>query len=391
MKRLVSLLLALFLAFGITACAGNGNVTETDGTEANNVSDTATDNAAEDTSSSSEGSEIALIIIAGGTIDDRSYNQGAWEGVTAFATENNLTYKYYQSIEDTVDAYLNAMDLAVKEGAKVIVTPGYAFEPAVYQAQDLYPDVKFILLDGTPQDGTYTDYRIEDNVSSVMYAEDQAGFLAGYAAVKDGCRKLGFMGGMAVPAVMRYGYGFIQGAELAAQELGLSEGDIEIKYTYVGNFEASPENQTIAASWYQAGTEIIFSCGGPVGFSVMAAAEQADAKVIGVDSDQSADSESVITSGMKMLGNSLYQVLEMYTKDEFPGGKSIVFDVTNDGVSLPMATSRFASFSDSDYQEIYQRMVDDKDGLTSGLLGDTDAAYADELPVSIVSVQLIGK
>ena len=199
-----------------------------------------------------------------------------------------------------------------------------------------------------------------------------------------------FIGGMAVPAVIKYGYGYIQGAEYAADELGLQPGDIEVKYTYVGNFEASPENQTLAASWYQGGTEIIFSCGGPVGFSVMAAAEQYDTKVIGVDSDQSADSETVITSAMKMLKNSVYQMLDLFYTDKFPGGETTLLDVTSDGVGLAMENARFTKFTQSDYDSIYGMLVADTDGIASGILTDTDVDSPDELPISIVTVQVIG-
>ena len=129
--------------------------------------------------------ELALITDVG-TIDDRSFNQGAWEGLKKYAEEKKIAHKYYQPAEKSTDAYINAIDLAVAGRAKVIVTPGFLFEPAVYKAQDTHPDVKFILLDGAPQDGTYTDFRIESNVYSVFYAEEQAGFLAGYAIVKEG-------------------------------------------------------------------------------------------------------------------------------------------------------------------------------------------------------------
>lgn len=375
MKKFISLLLSMVLVLGLAACGSSSDNKKADSSG---------------NSKKSDGAEIALIIVASGTIDDKSYNQGAWEGIEAYAADNDLTYKYYQSTEDTVDSYLNAINLAVKGGAKVIVTPGYVFEPAIYQAQDKHPDVKFILLDGTPQDGTYTDYRTEDNVSAVLYAENEAGFLAGYAAVKDGYRKLGFMGGMAVPAVVKYGYGFAQGAEFAGKELGLGEGELELKYTYVGNYDASAENQTIAASWYQSGIEVIFSCGGPVGFSVMAAAEPENAAVIGVDSDQSADSETVITSAMKMLENSVYDILGMYSNDKFPGGETTTFSVKNNGVGLPVETSRFKTFTEDDYNEIYKRLADDEGGIASDLLSDTDVSAVTDIDLSIVKVELIG-
>ena len=381
MKKFLCVVLAMTMLLGLAACGNNsGSVATPDPTDANQS----------DNNTNTNTFEIAQIIIKGGTIDDKSFNQGAWEGVVAYATENNITHKYYQTTEDTVDGFLNTIDLAVRNGAKIVVAPGYVFEPAIFKAQDLYPDVHFVLLDGVPQDGNYEEFRTEKNVSAVSYAEEEAGFLVGYAAVKEGYRKLGFIGGMAVPAVIKYGYGYIQGAEYAANELGLQPGDIEVKYTYVGNFEASPENQTLAASWYQGGTEIIFSCGGPVGFSVMAAAEQYDTKVIGVDSDQSADSETVITSAMKMLKNSVYQMLDLFYTDKFPGGETTLLDVTSDGVGLAMENARFTKFTQSDYDSIYGMLVADTDGIASGILTDTDVDSPDELPISIVTVQVIG-
>ena len=364
MRKLISLALAFVLVLGLAACSSVQENT---------------------------GYEIAQILIKGGTIDDKSFNQGAWEGVMAYAQETGKTHKYYQATEDTVDGFLTAIDLAVKGGAKIIVAPGYVFEPAIFKAQDTYPDVHFVLLDGTPQDGTYTEFRTEQNVSAVSYAEEEAGFLAGYAAVKEGYRKLGFIGGMAVPAVMKFGYGYVQGAQYAAVELGLGADAIEIKYTYVGNFEASPENQTLAASWYQGGTQVIFSCGGPVGFSVMAAAEQFGTKVIGVDSDQYADSQTVITSSVKMLKNSVYQILELHYAGRFPGGQSTLLDVTDDGVGIAMEHARFENFTQSDYDAIYALLVADTDNIASNIATDTDVASPADIPVTAVNLQVIGK
>ena len=211
---------------------------------------------------------------------------------------------------------IDAIDLAVTAGAKLIVTPGYLFEPAIYKAQDTHPDVSFVLLDGTPQDGTYSDFRIETNVYSVLYAEEQAGFLAGYAVVKEGYTNLGVMAGMAVPAVMRFGYGFLQGANYAAKEMNMPVGAINANYTYLGNFDPTPENQTLANSWYQSGIQVIFAPAGGAGNSVMSAAEQNNALVVGVDIDQSTESSTVITSAMKMLGESVYNAI-----DDFYNGK----------------------------------------------------------------------
>jgi len=329
--------------------------------------------------------ELAMITDLG-TIDDKSFNQGTWEGLKKYADEHGITSKYYKPTEQSNDAYLAAIQLAVEGGAKVIATPGYLFEVPVYIAQDLYPDVCFILVDGNPNDGDYEtgpNYRTEKNVVGITYAEEQSGFLAGYAAVKDGYTKLGFMGGMAVPAVVRLGYGFVQGAEYAAKEMGIT--GIEVKYHYTGGFEATPEAQSLAASWYNSGTEVIFACGGSVGNSVFAAAEANNGKAIGVDVDQSGESETIITSAMKGLGASVYQTLEAFYKGEFPGGQSIVKDASNDGVGLPMETSRFKTFSKADYDPIYAKLVDG----SIKLLKDTDAASAAELPLTVTTVTLV--
>jgi basic membrane protein A len=314
-------------------------------------------------------SEIALITDKG-NIDDKSFNQGSWEGVVAFAEANKITHKYYKPEDGNDDAYLAAIDLAVTGGAKVVVTPGYLFEVAVYQAQTKYPDVKFILLDGAPHDPEYATFETKSNVASIMYAEQESGYLAGYAAVKDGFTKLGFMGGMAVPAVQAFGYGYLQGAEAAATELGLADGAISVTYHYTGDFAETDTNKATAKTMYQEGTEIIFACGGSVGKSVMSAAAEAGKKVIGVDVDQRYDSETVVTSATKGLGASVQQVLEAIYKTnswETFGGKTTTFNAANDGVGLPTvvigddkadAFDRFNKFTKADYDAVYKTLVD---------------------------------
>ncbi len=311
--------------------------------------------------------EIVLITDKG-NIDDKSFNQGSWEGVEAFAKENNISHQYIKPEDDTSDGYLAAIDLAVEGGAKVIVTPGFLFEVPVHEAQTKYPDVKFILLDGAPHAADSFEHDIKDNVVGIFYAEEQSGYLAGYAAVKDGLRNLGFMGGMAVPAVQAFGYGYLQGAQDAAEELGLGDGELKVIYHYTGDFDENDTNKSTASAMYQEGIEVIFGCGGSVGKSVMSAAAEADAKFIGVDVDQRYDSETTITSAMKGLSASVIQVLEGIYKDdnwsEF-GGKTIVFNAENDGVSLPTevigekdgdAFDRFETFNKADYDEVFSKL-----------------------------------
>jgi len=336
--------------------------------------------------SKSSGYEIALITDLG-SIDDKSFNQGSWEGVKKYAEEKKITYQYYKPAEGTNAAYIEAIELAIKGGAKIVVTPGYLFEVPIYEVQSKHPNIRFILLDGEPhtEDVENPVYKTESNTLCIKYAEEEVGFYAGYAAVKDGFTKLGFQGGMAVPAVIRYGYGFLQGAEMAAAEMGLPEGSIEIKYNYSGDFAATPENQARAASWFESGTEIIFACGGAVGNSVMAAAEASkDKYVIGVDVDQSGESPTVISSAMKMLGHSVYKALESSYNNKWEGGKTWILDTSNDGVGLEMDHAKWRTFNKADYEALYKAVLDGK----YSIIKDTTITI-DELGLKYVKTTLV--
>jgi len=300
--------------------------------------------------------EIAMITDAG-EIDDKSFNQGTWEGIVEFAEANELTYKYYKPLEISDNAYLNAIELAISGGAEVVVTPGFLFEVAIYQAQTLYPDVKFILIDGQPHAGDWATYETKENTLSIMFNEHESGFLAGYAAVKEGFTELGFTGGMAVPAVVKFGVGFIAGSFYAADEMDVDINFGTDRYHYFGSFGPDALFKDLASSWYVLGTEVIFSAAGGAGLSVMAAAAENGAVMIGVDIDQAEDSPTVLTSAMKQLGVAVQQGLQAYLDDTFVGGISEYKGVQNDGVALPMATSRFSVFLQADYDAIYALLV----------------------------------
>ena len=347
-------------------------------------------------SGATKGSEIALITDKG-NIDDKSFNQGSWDGVGEFAKAENITHQYIKPEDATDDDYLAAIDLAVTGGAKVVVTPGFLFEVAIYEAQTKYPDVKFILLDGAPHTADYSVFKTEDNVASILYAEEQSGYLAGYAAVMDGMTDLGFMGGMAVPAVQAFGYGYLMGAEDAAEEMGLAYGSIKALYHYTGDFAETDSNKATAKAMYQEGVDVIFACGGSVGKSVMSAAAESGTKVIGVDVDQRYDSETVMTSAVKGLATSVVDVLtSIYKTDSFAtyGGKTTVFNAENDGVGLPTvvigddkanAFDRFASFDQAQYDELFAKMkAGDIEAIREIPVADPSGnATADELTSSL--------
>ena len=365
MKKLLSLLLAVaMLATCLVGCGGGDDGGSTGG---------------------AAGYEIALVTDKG-NIDDKSFNQGAWEGVVAYAKANDITHQYYKPEEASDEGYLAAIQLAVDGGAKVVVCPGYLFETAVYSAQTMFPDTKFILLDGEPHTPAY-EYKTEANVACVMYAEEEAGYLAGYAAVMDGMRTLGFEGGMAVPAVVAFGYGYLQGIEAAAQELALEDGAVKVFYHYTGDFAETDANKATAKAMIQSGAEVIFGCGGSVGKSVFAAAAEGNIKSIGVDVNQKADSDTVITSAMKGLGASVQAVLTAIYDGTFEGtygGKTTYFAAVNGGVSLPDDYERFTSFTKEQYDAAFAKLVDGTvDPIRSFEIADAAAVTAEQLQTEL--------
>lgn len=368
MKRIVCLVMALLMLFTITACSKPATQNPTDGSSGNTEDATPTEN----TNPQSGGNAELALITDANSVDDRGFNQFSWEGVKKYAEEHGKTYTYYTPIDQSTESYLSAIESAVKNGAKVIVTPGFLFGAAIYEAQLTYPDVRFVLIDATPSNDE-GEVVIAENTYSVFFAEEQSGFLAGYAAVQEGYRNLGFFGALAVPAVVRFGYGFVHGAEYAAKELGLDPASISMKYTYTGSFDVTPDFQTKAAAWYQTGTECIFGCGSPD--NVFAACESVggDCVSIGVDTDMSGISDTCLTSAMKMLVPAVYDALERFYNDDFPGGTSVILDINMDAVGLPMESSRFVNFTQEQYDAIVADMKADKDGIVSNMLRDTDA------------------
>ncbi len=300
--------------------------------------------------------EIAMITDAG-DIDDESFNQGTWEGIKEYAEANDKSYRYYRPSEISDDAYIEAINLAVRGGAEIIITPGFLFEQAIYVAQDEHPDVKFVLIDGEPHAGDWVP-SVGDNTLSIYFAEEESGFLAGYAAVKEGFEDLGYMGGMPVPAVVRFGVGFIAGAYYAANEMEKEINFPNDRYAYLDSFDPDPDHVSQASGWYQGGTDIIFAAAGGAGLSVMEAAEAQDAWMIGVDVDQSHHSDTVLTSAMKALAVAAQDALDLFYADDFPGGVTWNLTATEDGVGLPLENSRFETFTESDYDNIFALIAD---------------------------------
>lgn len=364
------MILALVMALALVAC-GNKN---TDDGKKDNPDDNRTPTVitnpdkVQDEMTSSDGKYEVAFVTDVGQLKDKSFNQGTYDGVKLYAANNGLSYKYYQPAngsEATDDDRFTAMKAAVDNGAKVVVCAGFMQTNALRMAASQFTDVSFVYIDGDVirADAEDKNSAILTNVAGVAFKEEQCGYLAGYAAVKEGYTKLGFTGGGGGdnPACCRYGYGFVQGADAAAKELN-EKVEMNYSWQYGANFSASPELQTMAAGWYQAGTEVIFACGGSMFASVAAAAGADEGKVIGVDVDQSFESTTVITSAMKGLADSVQWALGKFYAGEFAsiGGVQTSLGANENAVGLPTATWSLTKWSVDDYNTKLQEIKDGK-------------------------------
>ena len=328
--------------------------------------------------------KVAMVTDSG-DITDQSSNQMTYEACKAWGKENDIEFNYYKPQSDSDEARTASVDQAVADGANVIVLSGYVFAPTVIDESDLYPEVKFLALDVSagdicekgigegydynPDHYNVTDYYNEDNVYCCTYQEELSGFMAGYAAVMLGYRHLGFLGGMSVPAVNRYGYGYVQGADAAAKELGITD-EVQVEYVCGGQFYGDVDITAYMDTWYGSkGVEVVFACGGGIYTSAAEAAVKTGGKVIGVDSDQSATIDDykeglTVTSAMKGLQVTIDNVLDAILDNEWD---KYVGKIENLGmespdpaenyVQLPEETTQWdGTFTKEDYQKLVQRM-----------------------------------
>ena len=373
MKKFIALVMAAAMALSLAACGGTPASTSTPASEPTSASTPASEpeqtetlsaDDIEDNMTSEDGKYQVAFVTDVGQLKDKSFNQGTYDGVKLYAAANGLSYKYYQPAngdQATDDDRYDAMKAAVEAGAEVVVCAGYLQEAALKRAAIEFPEVPFVFIDGYPL--TDDEGNTLANVAGIAFQEEQAGYLAGYAAVKDGFTKLGFSGGGGGTndACCRFGYGYVQGANAAASELGITV-DMNYSWEYGATFQASTELQTMISGWYANGTEIVFACGGSMFQSISAAASANDGYVIGVDVDQSGESDAVVTSAMKGLSDAVqWAVAKVYdgTFTEI-GGTATSLGVNDNAVELPTAAEswRYETFSVEEYEPLYQQMLD---------------------------------
>ena len=333
-------------------------------------------------------------------ITDQSFNQITYEACKAFCDENGVDFRYYKPAGDTTADRVGMVEKAVDEGYNIIVMPGFSFGGTIAEVSDDYSDIKFIGLDvsagdileaGVPAAGeeydwnpdnwNVTDYYYEENVYCAIYQEHLAGYMAGYAAVKMGYTELGFLGGMAVPAVNRYGYGFVQGVDAAAVELGVNP---TIKFAYGNTFAPDPDIKAAMDTWYSDGTELIFPCGGGIYSSVAESAAALNGKVIGVDVDQAAIIDGTygegltVTSAMKGLYNTTVNTLaDVILNDNWANyaGKIeslglVSGDIEGNYIGIPTESTQWSdSFTLEDYKALVSGIYDGTITVSGALTG----------------------
>ena len=360
MKKILAIALSLVMVLAMVACGEEPAPTPDPGTETPTVI-TNPDEIADEMTSEDGKYEIGFVTDVG-QLKDKSFNQGTYDGVKLYAAANGLSYKYYQPANGdkaTDDDRYDAMKAACDNGAKVVVCAGFLQEAALKKAAAEYPDVAFVFIDGYPV-SVDADSPVLTNVAGISFMEEQCGYFAGYAVVKEGFEKLGFTGGGGGtnPACVRFGYGFVQGANDAAKELGKT---VDVNYTWqFGNtFSPSPELMAMVSGWYNAGTEIVFCCGGNMFQSVAQAAAENDGAVVGVDTDQSFESETVVTSATKGLASAVQWALAKVYDGTFSeiGGNATSLGADNNAVGLPTATWSMQNFTVEEYEALFQKVL----------------------------------
>ena len=394
MKKFFALLLSLAMVLALVACGQKDPTPDTPDTP--------------DDPQTKVEYKVAMITDYG-DITDQSFNQTTYEACKAFAEDNSIEFSYFKPAGDNTADRVAMIEKAVDEGFNVIVMPGYAFGGAIVEAAPEFPDVKFIALDVaagdlletavakagesydyTPENWDLNKYVDMSNVYCAVYQEELCGYMAGYAAVKLGYKNLGFLGGMSVPAVVRYGYGFVQGVDAAAADLGLT--DVKVNYIYGGQFFGDADITAVMDTWYQGGTEVVFACGGGIYTSAVDAAKKVGAKVIGVDVDQAGVIAKyagvdgmTVTSAMKGLYPATYDTLTDVIVngnwDKYVGkiatlGLVSGTDPEANYVQIPMGdgTQWSDSFTQDDYKAMVKDMFDGKITVSNNTSSDVSAA-----------------
>ncbi|MDA3851686.1 MAG: BMP family ABC transporter substrate-binding protein [Spirochaetaceae bacterium] len=312
-----------------------------------------------------EAMKVGMVTDAG-TIDDKSFNQGTWEGILLAEQDMDIETKYLKPTGTTEADYMKEIGNLIDAGYTFIVTPGFKFETAIFAAQDKYPEAKFVLIDGTPHNADWSEFRAEANVVSIFFAEHESGFLAGVATalqLQEGA--LGFIGGMEIPPVQKFNWGFQQGVIYANANLGTMVTMDAENILYQGSFSDVAAGQQLAAQMFDKGVKAIFCAAGGVGVGAINEAKSRAASgeevwIVGVDVNQYADglyndySNSIIlTSAMKRIDQAAYDMIKAELAGTYPGGETLTFNASNNGVGIPEENPNLSADVEAKVKEVF--------------------------------------
>lgn len=300
--------------------------------------------------------EVALVT-DDSLIMDGGHSEMAWNAISLYCAENGLSHKYYKATDNTKRAYEKAIDIAVENGAKIVIADNNSLSDAVYEAEEEYEDVDFMILNSYPVDEENGDIRISENTVAVTFASEEAGYLAGYAAVKEGYTDLGFIGQARDKEFDSYGYGFVMGADKAAED---TDAEITMRFINLKSGEGEDDANSKAEKWFGKDVQVIMASGSKAERGVIRAAEFAGGKVICCQADKSAMSDTVLTTAEIKVDSAINDILAAYTKGNFPGGSIITYNAANDGVGLALKVNGFKNLTQKDYDGVYEELAKGK-------------------------------
>jgi basic membrane protein A len=362
MKKGIVALAILAMVFTVLVACGKSN-NDGGSTASSSPTESQSSAPASESSAPAAASFKVGMVTDSGTIDDKSFNQGTWEGALKASEEFGLESKYLRPTGTTEADYTKEIGNLYDAGYKFILAPGFKFETAIFKSQDKYPDAKFVLIDGTPHAGDFKSV-VKPNTVSVFFAEHESGFLAGIATaleIKDG--EAGFIGGMEIPPVQKFNWGFQQGLAYANTNLGTKVTIKADNVVYQGSFDNVAAGGQLAAQMYDRGVKVIFAAAGGVGVgAIKEAINRSDVWIVGVDVDQykdgvKADGKSIIlTSAMKKIDTVAYDMIKLETEGNFPGGQTLMFDAKNGGVGLPVENPNLSADTITKVDEVFAKL-----------------------------------
>lgn len=302
----------------------------------------------------------ALIAFAAGSAYglDNGPDAAVWRGVQTFAATFGYAAQSFVTQDETPEACAAVLREAAESGAELVVCRGDAMAGALFEMQRSYPTVSYLLLEGEPHSEDYASYETTINTHCVLFAVEQAGYLAGYAAVREGYTALGFVGADSMPETVRYCTGMMQGAEAAAEREGQQ---VRLEVWLVGSGAADDAVTARMSSWYADGVQLIVPAGGRLVESCIAAAQASGGRVLNAGWDAAALDPSVLSS--TLLNYSVVTQRKLY--DFFTAGnwgdqasRTERLDASAAAISMPLTGWPFSRFTREDYTELYTGLYD---------------------------------